>query len=252
MNKLFHIVNGDALKEKFPDSLKGEIIVFRECLMDGNIDGHNLTDFYKTRAEFIRKNYHDFKASDYYEMTVTEFEKIQQIPQDADINLWFEDDLFCQVNLWFTINLLDSFRKHQQLFLIRPQSYSAYNFAGLSTTELESAFRNRLKLKDIHTLATLWEHYQKNDLKNLLSAAMELKEVYPYILQAVNAHIERIPKNGKPGKPSETLKRIMNDLHTTEFAPVFQEFCKREAIYGFGDVQVKRLFDEIIQNDNSK
>jgi hypothetical protein len=30
------------------------------------------------------------------------------------------------------------------------------------------------------------------------------------------------------------------------FGTVFQEFCKRESIYGFGDLQVKRIFDEVV------
>jgi hypothetical protein len=37
----------------------------------------------------------------------------------------------------------------------------------------------------------------------------------------------------------------MNNLETNSFGEVFKEFNKRESIYGFGDLQVKRLFDEI-------
>jgi hypothetical protein len=40
----------------------------------------------------------------------------------------------------------------------------------------------------------------------------------------------------------------MEDLETDEFGPVFKEFNKRESIYGFGDLQVKRIFDEIKNN----
>jgi hypothetical protein len=50
------------------------------------------------------------------------------------------------------------------------------------------------------------------------------------------------------GRPMNSLIGIIKDLHTTEFRPVFKEFCTREGIYGFGDLQVKRLFDEIITN----
>ena len=37
----------------------------------------------------------------------------------------------------------------------------------------------------------------------------------------------------------------MKELETEEFEPVFYEFCKRESIYGFGDLQVKKLIREI-------
>ena len=33
--------------------------------------------------------------------TVPEFLKMQNIPENSEINLWFEDDLFCQVTFWF-------------------------------------------------------------------------------------------------------------------------------------------------------
>ena len=97
MRKQIHILNGDSLKEQFPDELQGELIVARECLADGNVEGKNLDDLYKTKAQFIRKYYGDFTPDNYYKKTVSEFEKIQTIPPDSDINLWFEDVLFCQV-----------------------------------------------------------------------------------------------------------------------------------------------------------
>ena len=50
------------------------------------------------------------------------------------------------------------------------------------------------------------------------------------------------------GRPIQSLITIMKELDTEEFGPVFREFNKRESIYGFGDLQVKRLFDEIINN----
>ncbi len=79
-------------------------------------------------------------------------------------------------------------------------------------------------------------------------SAIELKNEYPFILPAVQAHIDRLPKNGNPGRPVRTLIEIMHELQTEEFGPVFREFCRRESIYGFGDLQVKQLFDDIVNN----
>ena len=42
-----------------------------------------------------------------------------------------------------------------------------------------------------------------------------------------------------------SLIQIIKELKTEEFGPVFKEFNKRESIYGFGDLQVKRLFNQI-------
>ena len=69
--------------------------------------------------------------------------------------------------------------------------------------------------------------------------------VNPFILTSAEAHIERIPINGELGRPSQSLIQVIEDLETDEFGPVFREFNKRESIYGYGDLQVKRIFDEI-------
>ena len=66
MKKQYHILNGDALKEVFPKSIPGDLIITRECLVDGNVKGKNRNDFYRNRAEFLSNNYGDFKISDYY------------------------------------------------------------------------------------------------------------------------------------------------------------------------------------------
>ena len=248
MRKQYHILNGDSLKDQFPEIISGEIIIARECLVDGNVKGNNLIEFFKTRAKFISNNYNGYNEQGYFETTVPEFEKMQNIPDNVDINLWFEDDLFCQVNLWFVINLLSKSHQNNQIFLIRPNSHTKYGFGGLNTSELISIYKNRLELTEFDKLVSLWESYQINDTEKLIKTSRQLKNTYPYIFTAVAAHIERIPTNDNIGRPSKSLIRIMDELQTVEFAPIFREFCERENIYGFGDLQVKRLFDEIKNN----
>ncbi len=153
----YHILNGDSLKEQFPKSLQGEIIVAKECLVDGSVKGNNLTDFFKTRAKFISSNYDGYNEQDYFEKAVPEFQKMQNIPDNTDINLWFEDDLFCQVNFWFVINILSKSHRNNQFFLIRPKSHSQYGFGGLNQLELISIYKNRIALTELDTLARLWE-----------------------------------------------------------------------------------------------
>ena len=67
-------------------------------------------------------------------------------------------------------------------------------------------------------------------------------------MAAVEAHVERFPTQTHDGRPKERLKQIIKALNTTAFAHVFREFCRTEAIYGFGDVAVKRLFDEVVES----
>ncbi|UII19933.1 DUF1835 domain-containing protein [Fulvivirga ligni] len=245
MKPQYHILNGDALKEQFPASLDGEIIVARECLVEGDVQGANLEEVMTTRANFLHSVYGEPLES-YQQNTAEEFRKIKGLDLQSEINLWFEDDLFCQVNFWFVAHILVSAGHQEHIFLIKPETHTPYGFASYSPGELINLYASRIQLKELNKIACLWNAYQANDSDRLLSTAHELAVDYPFILPAVKAHLDRLPSNNQPGRPVATLKQIMNELHTKEFGPVFQEFSKRESIYGFGDLQVKRLYDQIL------
>ena len=249
MRRQYHILNGDSLKQQFPENIQGDIIVARECFVDGNVKGKDLDQLFASRAKFISKNYGGTEQ-DYYEKAVPEFQKIKRINDDSDINLWFEDDLFCQVNFWFVAHLIANTirNRNNTVYLIRPELHNQYGFGGLNHSELTSIYKNRFDLIGLDKIASLWESYQNNDTEKLVKGARELESTYPFIITAVEAHIERKPTNENAGRPSQSLVAIMKELETEEFEPVFIEFNKRESIYGFGDLQVKRLFDEIKNN----
>lgn len=244
----YHVLNGDALKKQFPKKITGEVIVARECLVDGDVKADSLDELFEVRAKFISQFYGEYSIQEYYSGSVSEFEKIRNIPRQSSINLWFEDDLFCQVNFWFITYLLFNFSAVGTVFLIRPPLHTHYGFGGLNESELFEAFEKRVQLVQIDKIAHLWKSYQSNDLEQLIHTAQAFEKSLPFILRAVEAHLERLPGENSPGRPIKSLREIMKELNTDEFEPVFREFKKRESIYGFGDVQVKRMLDEIKNN----
>jgi len=247
MNTKYHILNGDCLKEQFPKSIKDEVIVVRLCLVDGNVNAKNLDDLFKIRAKFISDNYEGFTENDYYKKAVIEIEKVKKLPENAEINLWFEDDLFCQVNFWFIIYLINENYNNQSTFLIRPKINSRYSFGNMYETELVSAFHKRKKIEmfEMTQLGKLWKLYQQNDFDEMFKIAEILKTNFPFLFQAIKAHEERI----RLDRPTQSLIQIIKELKSVEFRLIFREFCKREPIYGFGDLQVKRIFDKINKED---
>ena len=245
MRKEVHILNGDALRAQFPKAISGQIYVCRECLVDGNVEGEDLDQLFKNRASFLSKNYGG-TVEDYFDYVVSEFRAILAI-ENSTINLWFEDDLFCQVNLWFVSFLLHKSNKGNQVYLIRPREHTAYGFGGLDESELISIYENRKHLAELDRIADLWNMYQRNATDQMLEIAKQLEESLPFVAPAVQAHIDRIPANGNLGRPIETLKAIMEELNTEDFGLIFREFSRREPIYGFGDLQVKRLYEQLLR-----
>lgn len=245
----YHILNGDALLYAFPDQLPGERIVVRECLVDGDVQAETMEQLYANRAKFVSTYSEDSAEGEYYEKVVPEFRKMESISEDSEINLWFEDDLFCQVNLWFVIYLLFETNKERSLYLVRPTSSIQFGFGGMSQDELIKAFEFRIEItkSDLKELKTLWPNYKKRNTTQLLKIAEDFNQHYPFLLPAVQAHIDRLPTSNGMGKPERVLMEIVEELKTKNFGIVFTEFCKREPIYGFGDLQVKRIWKEVIE-----
>ena len=251
MQKQFHILNGDALLNRFPVEIKGTRYIIRECLLEGSLDGVSLKDFFENRAEFI-EDFFDVEPGKYYNISVSEFEKILSIPENSEINLWFEDDLYCQVNFWFSAYLISQNNKNQKVYLVRPNSGNEYNFGKMSEIELFSAFQNRIRLHsdDIDLIVKLWNYYSQDNRSGLKETGKAFQKKFPFIPRAIEAHLERFPHNGNPGRPAESLKQIIKDLKTTDISLVFREFCNRETIYGYSDLQVKKMLNEILKNNN--
>jgi hypothetical protein len=238
MNPVFHILNGDALSDQFPKILRGDRIVMRECLVEGPVKDidPDPDSFYTDRISFLNHFYGPVTADDYQRQTISQFDKMKNLPVDAPVNLWFEDDLFCQVNFWFVVQLLHKQKQVGPVFLIRPLEKNNYGFGGFNSEELCELYDERIPLTDLDLLAKLWPAFQDNNRKKLKDLATRLQKTYPFILPAVQAHLDREPIDGSLGRPEQTLLSIIKDFGTTKFEKIFPEFCRREAIYGFGDL----------------
>ena len=136
-----------------------------------------------------------------------------------------------------------------QVYLVLPyEGDLQYGFAGLSESGLKEALLHQIHL-DHPTLCCGSAYYGKPTPLKIVADMQALSEElaldYPFIQTAVQAHLDRIPSGGEPGRPQRVLKNLKKELATEDFGTVFAEFGKREAIYGFGDLQVKRIWDKL-------
>ena len=247
MQKEVHFLNGDALSEQFPKGIRGEKLICRECLVEGPVKEKKLADFFLQRATYLDKHYGESNFKVYHAKVVAQFQQLQAAAAAGHcINLWFEDDLFCQVNLWFTLSLLHKIEGKREIYLVRPARYTPYSFGGLNTEELIVCYSERIPITELSPWKALWEAYRLTEPEQLTKVATGLKQRYSFVSRAVAAHLDRFPTSTQEGRPKERLKAIVKELDSTQFGPVFQLFCQTEAIYGFGDVYVKRIFDEVL------
>jgi len=239
-----HVLPGDALTETFQKTeIEGEIIVCRECLVDGDVKADSLEDFWQTRAGFIDKTYGS--AEEYLKGVKSEFEKLQiNARNGAEINLWFEYELFCQANYWFTLSLLQR-ENSAKIFRVAPVVREVNEiwkgFGKLSAADFERCFASRVELSaaDIELGADLWQAFQANDYEKLEGLSKNESAAFPYLAEVCRAAIE------KPTRPRKVLEEIIADGKKDFAREIFPAFAAKAGVYGFGDEQVKRILTEI-------
>jgi hypothetical protein len=247
---IYNILNGDSLAYSFPDTkIQGKIIVVREALIDGDLSGNNLKDFWHSRAKFM-----GLAESEYHDKVVSEFEKIMKAHDDSEFNLWFEYDLFCQVNMWFVISIINSLSVNKKIYAVytsyldRNDKHFWNGFGQANSSQLRVCFADRILLSDadLKLGQELWTAYKDNNVEELIRLAKNQSFAFPYLQEVVQAHIERFPKDGANGRPEKVIEDITKNI-STDFHKVCKEFWRRESIYGFGDTQIKSLYDKVMR-----
>ena len=244
-----HLLNGDCLADQLKQTtLEGELIICREALMDGPAQTGSLEDFWTNRSAYIQKTYHD-SAEKYYSRVVTEFSKIQALPSDTEVCLWFEHDLFCQVNMWFVMTLLptDPEIKVYRVAPVITDIKDTWKGFGISDSAmLQQAFAERqlLSADDLKLGKDLWKAYSVSDFNTLKTLSVTPSKVFNYLPEVCQAHIDRFTDGNQLNRPELVVKEMIAQT-SGNFAELFSAFSAREGIYGFGDLQVKAMYDRL-------
>ena len=224
-----HILNGDSLAENF--NLEGEIVVCREALIDGDLRAKNLNELWKFRAEHIKKNY---GWDDYFEKVKGEFDKLNHLTPADEVNLWFGNEAFCQVNMWVFLHLLEV--KGATAYRVFPDSEGW----SCSFNNLQKCFEFRQKLTkvDVQLGKKLWKAFCFQDFESLKKLSETESNNFPHLRKVCQALIE------KDAKPKQILREIIKQGET-DFSKIFVQFRASAGVYGFGDSQVKRILANI-------
>lgn len=237
---IYHVLPGDAQVEEFSKSnIDGEVIVCRECLIVGDINAETLPEFWEQRAHFILSEYGEDEI-EYHEKVADELTKLLDVDSDDEINLWFEYELFCSVNMWFCLWLLSETgaRVYRVEPIVRSESDRWLGFGKLTSEDLKTCFNARTEFpaEDIALGAKLWNAYRKNDNAKLAELSGSMSTCFPYLREVCEAAIE------KDSRPREIIAEIQFE-GKTEFEDIVPEFSRRAGVYGFGDLQVKRIIE---------
>ena len=238
---VIHVLPGDAQVEEFRNTgIEGEVVVCREAFVDGDVRARDLQELWKVRENFLSRAYPETQTS-YHDTVVAEFETLLHLPAASEVNLWFEYELFCQVNMWFCIWLLrDSPAKLFRVAPIAQRKDDVWSgFGTLTAEDLKECYEERLKFtdRDIDLGAELWIAFQNRDYARLKELSATESACFPYLKDACEAELE------KDTRPKQVLRELQRN-GVDDFNELFAAFRERAGVYGFGDAQVKRILNE--------
>ncbi len=253
MNSLLHITNGDIFTSRLKSlELKGDIITWREMLCEGKtLCNVGSESFWKTRFEFLNKNYKVSKSW-FVEKTLKEYRSLCNHKQQDQIVLWFEYDLFCQINMLAVLSWLKTHRRHAEISLVcsgkEDETNKMYSLNELSDERLKSLYDNKITLSqdDIEFADYVWQLYCSDNPMRLENVITHNAFQFKYLSDALKAHLKRYPtiKNGLNVLENKVLLTAENE--NIESRPeLLKELLSDQGYYGFGDTQYNRIITSL-------
>lgn len=253
MSSLLHITNGDSFTEKLKSlKLKGDIITWREMLCEGQtLTNVGSETFWKARFEFLNKNYKVSKSW-FIEKTLKEYRSLCNHKQQDKIVLWFEYDLFCQINMLAVLSWLKTNRKYAEISLVcsgkEDDTDKMYSLCELNDEQLLNLYENRtiLKQDDIEYADYVWQLYCSDNPIRLENLSDFSTYQFDYLSEAVKNHLTRFPsiKNGLNRMENNILQLSLDKKPSSKKALLGTLLQNQEGL-GFGDSQYDRAINRL-------
>ncbi|MDY8136306.1 DUF1835 domain-containing protein [Aquimarina sp. 2201CG5-10] len=254
--RTLHITNGDSITQRLQELnlVKGEFLIWREMLCEGpttiKIASENSIQI---RKAFFEK-YYRITPDDYEEKFVSQIKKLETIKEYDQIILWFEYDLFCQINMIAAISiLLDHKIEEIPIYLVCSgrieNEKKCLGLSELSDNQLKNHYLNKIKLTldDLELASHVWTLYCESNPKKI-AGQIKKQSSFEYLSICLRAHLQRFPNmltglNVLEHNILEMIEKyqIKNVKQLMGYALEYQGY------YGYGDMQMKRVIARLFQ-----
>jgi hypothetical protein len=230
-----HLLNGDATAAVMPGSIEGERVVWRDIMMEGPpvADGARRGAWLAPRL--------GIGADAYVRGWDDEHAALSRAREHDEIVLWFEQDLFCAVNLWYVIEALAA--TPTRISLVFPPLGEGFDGLGrLGAAEFEPLLERRAVLDDRARAAAraFWRAYASPDPMALVTLGAGPPAV-PFMARAVRLHCGRFPSvaHGLDEVETAALETLASQ-GPLAFGALFAAVTRRRELreLGMGDVQL--------------
>jgi hypothetical protein len=203
--------------------------------------------FWKTRFEYLHKNYNVSKSW-FVEKTLKEYRSLCNHKQQDEIILWFEFDLFCQINMIAVLSWLKTHRRDAQISLVcsgnEDGSDKMYGLCDLEDDRLQTLYKKRKHLSqdDIEFADYVWQLYCSDNPIRLENMSDFEHYHFDYLSEAIKVHLKRFPtiKNGLNEIENRILELSVEQKPKNK-KQLVQTIMNNQGYYGYGDSQFERI-----------
>lgn len=245
----YHILNGTCLYDKFPQQIKGEKVVMNEALLHGPLGGNlTLEEFWQLRANFWQVS-----MNDYEDKIVIPLGKLVEAKGEDTILFWFGINLFCQINIWFLLNLISQKRKASKIGIIylpvypSEETFGHYPATFLANAQYEPVY---LKEEEIKMAITLWNLCKNADIEGLSSLNVSNTKGFPMNRESITRWIDLFPREGKGIAQQKVEELIQGGIDN--FQELFKAFSNFFPTLGMGDNQVFEYYQSYLNKKTSE
>lgn len=260
MASTLHILNGDSTLEQFKKAdIPGETFVWREVIAEGPVNPEFNSDaFWNERRDFIT-SFFDVKPEDYDRDLYTPFQElVQRFDKYDEVILWFEYDLFCQINMMALIAFLGSLKTPQQTISMIcagriDDSGKLYGLGELSLDQFKEQLDKKLKLntREFDLASDVYQAYTSPNPDELFTYTILPSDEFWYLADALKAHFKRFPNSisGLTEIEQKIIDLASEGIESSN--ELVGKLLKWQEYYGFGDLQyfnalnsLKPLFED--------
>lgn len=254
---MLHILNGGATEAVLAQTaVPGSRFSFRDVLIEGPTPAINGSDWRRVRVKYLGLAY-GVEREECESNFQRQDEVFNSFKRHEEVTLWFESDLFCQLNLLF---ILDWCARNElgdaKLSLICIGEFPGRpNFRGLGELEpdeLASLFEQRVPITQavLKRATQAWDAYRSEDPRNLNPFLQSDNEGLPFLNRALKLHLARFPsvQNGLNRIENKALSLIA--AGAARFGDLFPRFVEAESDYGLGDAQFWNSLQRLTQGSS--
>jgi len=251
MPNTLHILNGDSTLHQFNKSgIEGDTYVWKEVLSDGPVHADFGSDlFWSHRDQFMSAEF-ELEEGQYQNTCITPFKTMEQSLSSYDeVVLWFEYDLFCQINMLALIHWLGKQKNDRANSLVCIGKIDAsdrlFGLGEIEGSQYPELFNSRLKLgsREFEFCSDVYETYCASDPTDLYNYVLMSLSELPYLPDALDTHFRRFPY--KETGLTEIEQQMIDFIGSGESdqRKLVGKMLSWQKYQGFGDLQYFNILE---------